>query len=235
MKAALKHDPRNPALLAAVKDCGGSAPDPAEGSDGFRLALDPAVRLDQALRQIESCGKTEAWPVVRLLTTVAQSKWSDQLETMTARMEEQSRRFEPQARQQILGALGALCLAAGNPTQAGRYFALCETIRRERANPRTAENYRRLRELLRNRNVKLVCVQYPMQDLDSLKKRLEPDTAGIAFVDNSTSFRAAVASEGIPAYFTDMFNGDFGHCTLKGNMLLASNVASVIIRDIFGK
>ena len=31
----------------------------------------------------------------------------------------------------------------------------------------------------------------------------------------------------------DMFGGDFGHCTVKGNRLLAENVARVILKEIF--
>jgi len=34
-------------------------------------------------------------------------------------------------------------------------------------------------------------------------------------------------------YFTDMFAGDFGHCTRKGNRLLAENIANVILKEYF--
>jgi hypothetical protein len=61
---------------------------------------------------------------------------------------------------------------------------------------------------------------------------LGPDTDGIVFVDNSSSFREAVKREGVPEYFVDMFGGDFGHCTRKGNMLLATNVANAILGEV---
>jgi hypothetical protein len=32
-----------------------------------------------------------------------------------------------------------------------------------------------------------------------------------------------------------MFGGDFGHCTPKGNMLLAQNIADVILGEVFNK
>jgi hypothetical protein len=32
-----------------------------------------------------------------------------------------------------------------------------------------------------------------------------------------------------------MFAGDFGHCTVKGNTLLAQNIADVILREVFNK
>jgi len=32
-----------------------------------------------------------------------------------------------------------------------------------------------------------------------------------------------------------MFGGDFGHCTPKGNRLLATNIADVILKEVFHK
>jgi len=32
-----------------------------------------------------------------------------------------------------------------------------------------------------------------------------------------------------------MFGGDFGHCTHKGNRLLAENIANVIFKEVFSK
>jgi hypothetical protein len=32
-----------------------------------------------------------------------------------------------------------------------------------------------------------------------------------------------------------MFAGDFGHCTDKGNRLLAENIATVILKEVFGR
>jgi hypothetical protein len=31
----------------------------------------------------------------------------------------------------------------------------------------------------------------------------------------------------------DMFGGDFGHCTEKGNQLLAQNIADTILKEVF--
>jgi hypothetical protein len=57
----------------------------------------------------------------------------------------------------------------------------------------------------------------------------------ILFVDNERIFQNAVARGSYQQYFVDMFAGDFGHCTPKGNRLLAENAADSILRDILGK
>jgi len=94
---------------------------------------------------------------------------------------------------------------------------------------KTQYNYRKLREVFKARNIKLVCVQYPARDVQSLKVLLEPND-GITFVDNDESFKNAVDRDGYDAYFIDRFAGDFGHCTEKGNRLLAENIAEAVIR-----
>jgi len=42
-----------------------------------------------------------------------------------------------------------------------------------------------------------------------------------------------VKSTGYKEVFRDMFSGDFGHCTEKGNRLLAGNIAAVILKELF--
>lgn len=92
----------------------------------------------------------------------------------------------------------------------------------------TIENYKRLRESLKAQKIKMVAVQYPMRDVGSLRSILE-DSADIVFVDNERSFKDAVHREGYGAYFSDRFAGDFGHCTVKGNALLAENIAEAVL------
>ena len=58
---------------------------------------------------------------------------------------------------------------------------------------------------------------------------------GIIFVDNEMVFRKALKQASYDEYFTDMFAGDFGHCTPKGNRLLAENIANVILKECFNK
>jgi len=55
------------------------------------------------------------------------------------------------------------------------------------------------------------------------------------FVDHEKSFKDGVKIDGYDAYFVDNFEGSFGHCTYKGNRLLAENIADAIINKYFLK
>jgi hypothetical protein len=70
-----------------------------------------------------------------------------------------------------------------------------------------------------------------MRSLDPLKRIFAGDASGIIFVDNEAGFKEAVRKEGYSVYFRDIFGGDFGHCTKKGNWLLAENIANAILKD----
>ena len=48
---------------------------------------------------------------------------------------------------------------------------------------------------------------------------------------NENVFKKAVKEKGTKQIFVDMFGGEFGHCTLKGNKLIAENVANVILKE----
>lgn len=52
-------------------------------------------------------------------------------------------------------------------------------------------------------------------------------------MDNEAIFKKAIFRDGYKEYFRDMFAGDFGHCTVKGNNLLAKNIADVILKELF--
>ena len=72
-------------------------------------------------------------------------------------------------------------------------------------------------------------MQYPMRDIQPIKEMLEPAGA-ILFVENKKNFKEAVAKASYDEYFTDRFAGGFGHCTPKGNFLLAQNAARAVAR-----
>ena len=95
----------------------------------------------------------------------------------------------------------------------------------------TIDNYRKVKAILDNRGVRLVCVQDPLRSVEPLK-RVFAGEPGVIFVDNESSFKEAVARESQRQYFRDMFAGDFGHCTEKGNFLLANHVSEVILENI---
>jgi len=95
-----------------------------------------------------------------------------------------------------------------------------------------ARNYRILKDIVLGRGIKLVCVQYPMRPLVELKN-LFVSSEGITFVDNEKIFKDALRACRYEDYFEDRFGGDFGHCTPKGNSLLANNIAEVILKKHF--
>lgn len=95
-------------------------------------------------------------------------------------------------------------------------------------------NYKKIKDILDTRNIKLVCVQYPMRSVEPLKEIFEGEK-NIIFVDNEQVFKRAIKKGFYKDFFRDMWVGDFGHCTNKGNELLAQNIADVILKEVFGK
>ncbi|MFC2061444.1 tetratricopeptide repeat protein [Elusimicrobiota bacterium] len=100
--------------------------------------------------------------------------------------------------------------------------------------PNTVSNYRKIKEIADREKIELVCVQYPVRKVESLKNIFQ-NKEDIIFVDNEMSFKNALKQEGYDAYFCDMFGKDFGHCTMKGNRLLAENIADVILEEIINR
>jgi len=98
----------------------------------------------------------------------------------------------------------------------------------------TSRNYLKLKKILDQRNIRLVCVQYPVRALSPLKRIFE-EQDGVLFVDNENIFKNALRQSSYSEYFLDMFAGDFSHCTEKGNKLLAENIANVILKEVFHK
>jgi len=95
-------------------------------------------------------------------------------------------------------------------------------------------NYRKIKDILDEKKVRLVCMQYPVRSIEPLKNFFR-DKDSIIFVDNEKVFKEALKKGSYDEYFVDMFAGDFGHCTTKGNRLLAENIADVILKEIFNK
>jgi len=96
----------------------------------------------------------------------------------------------------------------------------------------TIQNYRILKEIVTKKGIKLVSMQYPVRSVEPLKKIFK-DKESLVFVDNEKIFKEAVARENYDEYFTDKFRDGFGHCTVKGNRLLAENAANVILKEFF--
>lgn len=122
----------------------------------------------------------------------------------------------------------------GNYNSANEYFVRLDRLRTKFYNPNTVYNYLKVKKILETRGIRLVCVQYPMIDIEPLRN-IFAGQEGIIFVDNEKIFKEVVKGENLKEYFVDMFAGNFGHCTEKGNRLLAENIARVILKDVFNK
>lgn len=94
----------------------------------------------------------------------------------------------------------------------------------------TTRNYLTMIDMLKKRRVPLIAMQYPLRDIQPLRQMLMPHQ-GIILVDNKDAFKKGLDKEGYSYYFTDRFAGDFGHCTAKGNQLIAENLAETIFKN----
>ena len=134
----------------------------------------------------------------------------------------------------LLGEMSLLYEKMGKPELAKDYAEKARLLLKSGDYAVTVSSYRKLKEILDRKGIILVCVQYPVRNVAPLKKIFEKDR-GVIFVDNEQVFKEAVKRSGFKEYFTDIFAGDFGHCTQKGNELLAQNIADVILKEVFNR
>lgn len=134
----------------------------------------------------------------------------------------------------LYGALAQCYTAQGKYGLAEGYARKAESSRSRYYNPVTEDNYQKLRRIVSSRGIKLICAQYPMHSVEPLKMMFD-STEGVIFVDNDKLFKDAVRNGKYSDYFRDNFGGDFGHCTRRGNRLLAENIAAVIMRECFSR
>lgn len=130
------------------------------------------------------------------------------------------------------GQLAVLALQDGDADRAEEHHRAVEELLRSGTNPTTATNYLELHRVLVSRDIPLVAVQYPMRPLETLQRLLEPASSGVVFVDNERAFKDMLLGRPYTEIFTDLFAGDFGHLTVEGNRLLATNVSEGILRLI---
>lgn len=133
------------------------------------------------------------------------------------------------------GALEVFYSEIGDWELSRRHGKEAERLGLSRYKTNTENNYHKLKAILSKRGIRYVCMQYPMRRLEPLKEMFHDDIKNIIFVDNEKIFKEAVQKKGYLEYFDDMFAGDFGHCTQKGNRLLAKNLAGVILKEVFRK
>ena len=132
------------------------------------------------------------------------------------------------------GLLASMYEIQGKQELSKQYYEEANDIREGYYFPETRENFIRIKQMLDERKIAFVCIQYPMRSVKALMKTVEGQD-NITFVDNEAIFKNAVKKEGYDAFFSDTFGGDFGHCTQKGNRLLAESVAKTLVEKKFGK
>ena len=113
--------------------------------------------------------------------------------------------------------------------EAEEMFKKSDEIKIKYYKPETQENYRKLYQKLKEKEIKLVVMQYPTRDINEFKMMFEGDE-NIIFVSNENNFKEALKTYEYENLFIDHFAGDFGHCTKKGNILIAENVANIILK-----
>jgi tetratricopeptide (TPR) repeat protein len=92
----------------------------------------------------------------------------------------------------------------------------------------TSNHYRLLADILQERGVRYVAMQYPTLDVEELKNWLG-NRSDVAFVSNRENFEAALKNKTYGELFVDSFGVSFGHATVEGNRLIAESAAEAIL------
>lgn len=116
----------------------------------------------------------------------------------------------------------------GQQRLAKQYSEKAEKIRLASYNSATQHNYNKLKDILQAQGIRLVAMQYPVRNIETLKKMLGLQK-NITFVDNEMVFKKALESKKYEELFVDRFATDFGHMSLEGQRLLGENLARTIL------
>jgi tetratricopeptide (TPR) repeat protein len=121
----------------------------------------------------------------------------------------------------------------GNKILAEKYSQSAKESRESCYNITTKQNYLELIHVAKSKGIKLICMQYPVRNLEPLVKMIGDSGEGVLFVSNENIFKDEVKQRGFWYYFVDSTSGDFGHCTIEGNTLIAENLANEILNKWF--
>ncbi|MDD3729701.1 MAG: hypothetical protein PHI20_01540 [Endomicrobiaceae bacterium] len=132
---------------------------------------------------------------------------------------------------QSYGLLAIESLKEGNFEQSDKYFMLAEELRLNFPDNTTYDLYKSIIKKTIIYKKKIICMQYPVRSVESLKNMLKNEDYydKITFVSNEETFKEALKKYDYKDIFEDQFAGDFGHCMHFGNKLIAENAAKVII------
>lgn len=210
---ALEANPRNDMALAGMAYCLWKKKAYREAIDYAERAVAENPRNEWAYGTIRSCCKKMGdYPAAlraceRAIAAVPLNNWA-------------------------YAAAAGLSSKLGDSPRAKEYWKRAREIGLAASKPATRRNYRRIREILNRRKVRLVAMQYPLRPVEPLRRLLSPP-GGEIYVSNEESFRAALRGSSPKALFKDSFGGDFGHCTPEGNRLIAENLARILLAEVF--
>jgi tetratricopeptide (TPR) repeat protein len=95
-------------------------------------------------------------------------------------------------------------------------------------NSSTSQNYILMQNMLKQKNIQLIAMQYPLRNVDTLKLYFK-NSSNIVFVSNQQNFNDSLKKHSYNELFEDRFAGDFGHTTTHGTKLIARNVYPYVI------
>lgn len=127
--------------------------------------------------------------------------------------------------------LSACYAQAGEHEKANRVREESRRIKEDFVNPVTKKSYTKLLNILYDhKGIVAVLMQYPLRHIDNIKAMISDveKKPPVYFVDNRKNFEDVLREAAYEDIFYDRFAGDFGHCTARGNKILAENAASVI-------
>ena len=210
---ALAANPRNDMALAGMAYCLWKKKEYREAIDYAERAVAENPRNEWAYGTIRSCRKKMGdYPAAlraceRAIAAVPLNNWA-------------------------YAAAAGLSAKLGDSARAKEFWKRAREIGLNSSKPATRRNYRRIREILSRKKVRLVAMQYPLRPVEPLRRLLAP-AGGEVYVSNEENFRAALRGSAPKALFKDSFGGDFGHCTPEGNRLIAENLARVLLAEVF--
>jgi tetratricopeptide (TPR) repeat protein len=124
------------------------------------------------------------------------------------------------------------CYQFQNKTNQSEQLNMLLRRESEKYNPGTQKSYLQLAKILAKRRLPLIAVQYPKRSIAPLSAMLSSAVGEVVLVDNQQIFEEALKESSYDDLFSDRFAGDFGHCTPKGNAVLAGHVAEEILRKL---
>ncbi len=133
----------------------------------------------------------------------------------------------------LVGWLARATAEAGHEAEARELKARLDRMHLGFFKEYTRYNYTRIVDLLRERDIAVVAMQYPTLSIAALKKTLG-GRSDVLYLENVENFEQALDESTYHGIFSDSFAGSFGHFRMAGEELVAENVARVVIELVEG-